>query len=121
MSIVDSWMLSFAGQHKTQFTGRCLWNVGPVGFICMLSVIASNTAGHTKKITVNAILIACCVGNLIGPQTFIEAQVPGYAGGKVAIVVCALVALFMLFCIWFVFWTRNRKLYANLNTRSGES
>ncbi|CUM51117.1 unnamed protein product [Debaryomyces fabryi] len=118
ISIIGSCMLSFAGPHKAQFAGLCLWNVGPVGFICLLSIIASNTAGHTKKITVNAInLIAYCVGNLIGPQTFIEAQAPGYAGGKIAIVVCTLVALCMLFCIWFVFWSRNKKLDANLTTK----
>lgn len=111
-------MLSFAGPYEAQYAGLCLWNVAPVGFICMLSIIASNTAGHTKKVTVNAItLIAYCVGNLIGPQTFIEAQAPEYAGGKIAIVVCIAVSLVTLFCIWFVFWTRNKKLDANLNTK----
>ena len=118
ISLIGSCMLSFAGPYKAQYAGLCLWNVAPVGFICMLSIIASNSAGHTKKVTVNAItLIAYCVGNLIGPQTFIEAQAPEYAGGKIAIVVCIAISLATLFCIWFVFWARNKKLDANLNTK----
>ncbi|KAF4451287.1 mfs allantoate transporter [Fusarium austroafricanum] len=40
-------------------------------FVAILSLISSNVAGYTKKTTVAAMyLIAYCVGNIIGPQTF---------------------------------------------------
>lgn len=118
ISLTGSCMLSFADSYKVQYAGICLYFIGPIGFVCTLSIIASNTAGHTKKVTVNAInLIAYCVGNLIGPQTFIDAQAPEYAGAKIGIVICISVSLATLFCIWFVFWTRNKKLDANLNTK----
>ncbi|KAI7972883.1 hypothetical protein EIK77_000770 [Talaromyces pinophilus] len=47
----------------------------------VLSIISSNTAGYTKKTTVNAIsLIGYCVGFLIGPQTYRKA--PDYPDAK---------------------------------------
>ncbi|KAL4875350.1 putative MFS allantoate transporter [Aspergillus karnatakaensis] len=51
----------------------------------VLSSISSNTAGHTKKTTVNAIaLIGYCVGFLIGPQTYRAA--PAYWDAKWTVV-----------------------------------
>lgn len=60
----------------------------------MLSSVASNTAGHTKKVTVNAILlIGYCVGNIIGPQTFRAKDAPMYVPAKVSMVVLFCVAM----------------------------
>ncbi|KAH7216976.1 major facilitator superfamily domain-containing protein [Fusarium redolens] len=40
-------------------------------FVALLSLISTNVAGYTKKTTVASMyLIAYCVGNIIGPQTF---------------------------------------------------
>jgi hypothetical protein len=48
-------------------------------FPLMLSLIASNTAGFTKKATVNAMFfIAYCAGNIGGPQLFKSAESPSY-------------------------------------------
>lgn len=45
----------------------------------LLSLIASNVAGFTKKSTVNAVFfIGYCVGNIAGPQFFIIAEAPSY-------------------------------------------
>ncbi|GLB38572.1 putative major facilitator superfamily protein [Lyophyllum shimeji] len=42
--------------------------VGTTGFVLALSWLSSVTAGHTKRVTVNAILLsAYCVGNAAGP------------------------------------------------------
>ncbi|XHG03981.1 hypothetical protein AWENTII_007264 [Aspergillus wentii] len=44
-----------------------------------LSIITSNVAGFTKKSTVSALLfIAYCVGNIVGPQFFIDSEEPSY-------------------------------------------
>ena len=67
-------------------------------------------AGHTKKITVNALfLIGYCVGNLVGPQTFIDNQAPDYAGAKIAIVVCGSVSLVCLIAIYISYYLENKK------------
>lgn len=103
-------MLAFGKQQKVQFAGMCLYNMSTLGFICMLSIISSNVSGHTKKITINAIfLIGYCVGNLIGPQTFIDSQAPTYYGAKIAIVVNGAASLIVLVLIWYSFWYDNKK------------
>ncbi|EMD34999.1 hypothetical protein CERSUDRAFT_85745 [Gelatoporia subvermispora B] len=48
--------------------GQWLTGVGTTGFVLSLSWLSNVTAGHTKRVTVNAImLIAYCVGNAAGP------------------------------------------------------
>lgn len=43
----------------------------PTGYIIMLSLVTANTAGYTKKVTVNAmILIGYCVGKLVYFSSF---------------------------------------------------
>ncbi|KAH9929350.1 MFS general substrate transporter [Fomitopsis serialis] len=45
-----------------------LTGVGTTGFVLSLSWLSNVTAGHTKRVTVNAImLIAYCIGNALGP------------------------------------------------------
>ncbi|EPQ50298.1 MFS general substrate transporter [Gloeophyllum trabeum ATCC 11539] len=48
--------------------GQWLTGVGTTGFVLSLSWLSSVTAGHTKKVTTNAIMLsAYCVGNAAGP------------------------------------------------------
>lgn len=42
----------------------------------------ANTSGHTKKLTVNALVfIAYCIANIIAPQMFRASQAPTYTTG----------------------------------------
>lgn len=117
VSLIGACMLSFGKLTSIQYAGLCLWYFQPIGFICVLSIVASNVAGHTKKITTSAInLIAYCAGNLIGPQTFIDGEAPGYNSAKIAIVVCCSLAIISLIAIWYLYLSRNKKLASNLNT-----
>ncbi|KAG6886708.1 hypothetical protein C0992_002726, partial [Termitomyces sp. T32_za158] len=55
---------------------------------------ASNTAGHTKKSTINAMtLVAFAVGNIIGTEIFQPKDAPDYIPGKIAIMVLLSVQL----------------------------
>lgn len=57
----------------------------------------ANTSGHTKKVTVNALMfLAYCVGNIIAPQFFISSQAPGYSTGYNAILGCLVIAIVSL-------------------------
>lgn len=48
--------------------GVWMTGVGTTGFVLSLSWLSSVTAGHTKRVTVNAIMLsAYCVGNAAGP------------------------------------------------------
>ncbi|KAI0069066.1 MFS general substrate transporter [Artomyces pyxidatus] len=49
---------------------------------------ASNTSGHTRKITINAMTLAMFgVGNIVGTEIFIPKDAPAYIPGKIAIMV----------------------------------
>ncbi|KAF8195987.1 hypothetical protein K438DRAFT_1586732, partial [Mycena galopus ATCC 62051] len=55
---------------------------------------ASNTSGHTKKSTVNAMtLVAFAVGNIVGTEIFQPSDAPAYIPGKIAIMVLLTVQL----------------------------
>jgi len=90
-------------------------------FMLLLAWSSSNVAGHSKKITVNAIiLIAFCLGNIIGgmssllalgcialtqlalAQTFRQTQAPGYISGKISIVACLSALCFVV--VGLEFW-----------------
>ncbi len=72
----------------------------------VLSLIASNTAGYTKKTTVAALyLISYCVGNIIGPQTFRANEAPRYVSAEITILICfALCIVDLVFINW---WCRR--------------
>lgn len=82
--------------------------LGP--YIVSLGFITQNTAGHTKKVVLNALcFIANCVSNIIGPQFFKAKQAPLYPLGMGAIlgsyVLSILtIVLYMTYC-----WNENRK------------
>ena len=110
LALAASCMLAFAGPKQVRLGGYYLMYVYPTTMICALSCFASNTAGHTKKITTNAVfLIGYCVGNLIGPQTFVAAQAPSYTGGKIGFVVCDCVTLILIAAIYYNYWLGNKK------------
>ena len=103
-------LLAFAPTNEGKLAGLYLYDLSIVCFICILSQVASSVAGHTKKVTVNAVfLIGYCVGNLIGPQTFIESQAPVYVGAKIAIVVCGSGALACLVGIYISYYVENKR------------
>ena len=54
-------------------------------------------------------LIGYCVGNLIGPQTFVEKQAPSYTGGKISFVVCDCITLILIAAIYYNYWLGNRR------------
>ena len=76
----------------------------------LLAWNASNLAGHSKKVVVNSItLIAFCVGNILGTQTFRASQAPGYIGGKISIMVTLTCQIFVSFSLRFCNDRLNKK------------
>ncbi|KAG8748239.1 hypothetical protein FRC10_007628 [Ceratobasidium sp. 414] len=63
--------------------------VGTTGFVLSLGWVTAVTAGHTKRITVQAIMLsAYCVGNLVGPQMWQEKYKPRNRVPWVIITIC---------------------------------
>ena len=69
-------------------------------FAMCMSLITANTAGSTKRTTVNALFfISYCVGNIIGPFAFKSSEAPRYRSGITAIMVayCVEIVVLVLF------------------------
>ncbi|KAI1613447.1 MFS general substrate transporter [Exophiala viscosa] len=82
--------------------------LGP--YIVALSLIGANTAGHTKKVTVNAMMfIAYCVSNIIAPQFFKTAQAPLYPLGFGAILGSYILSLLTIGVYMALCWYENKR------------
>ncbi|KAI7702361.1 MFS general substrate transporter, partial [Hortaea werneckii] len=75
-----------AGNYLTHVVGAFL--------PCAYSFSAANHAGHTKKVSMNALLLmSFCLGNILGPLTFRTKDAPAYVPAKVTIVAVDSVAI----------------------------
>lgn len=75
-----------------------------------MSVATANTAGHTKKVTVNAmLLIGYCLGNFVGPFFFKSYQSPQYELGVGMMFFCLAVQICCIVGIGILFWMRNKR------------
>ncbi|KAK8050300.1 allantoate permease [Apiospora phragmitis] len=97
-----------AGNYLANFIGSSL----PL----MYSYAGANYAGHTKKVTMNAIvLISFCAGNIIGPLTFRDEDAPAYIPAKIVMVVTTASATVLTGVLMFYYqWENKRRdrLYA---------
>jgi hypothetical protein len=67
-----------------RLAGYYLTQASPTPFIALLSLIANNVAGYTKKTTFAALyLISYCFGNIIGPQVFQTRDKPQYRPAEI--------------------------------------
>uniref|UniRef100_A0A8H7NQC4 Major facilitator superfamily (MFS) profile domain-containing protein n=1 Tax=Bionectria ochroleuca TaxID=29856 RepID=A0A8H7NQC4_BIOOC len=91
-------------------------------YVVGIGLAQANTAGHTKKTVVFAILyIGYAVGNLIGPQTFIATQAPAYVGGTISMIVCYCVCIGLMACYWaLASWQNKKKSAAAIESAATE-
>jgi len=76
---------------------------------------ASNTAGHTKKSTINAMtLVSFSLGNIIGAEIFQPKDAPDYIPGKIAIMVLLTVQLGVCFLLRWINLRMNAKKVARI-------
>ncbi|TCD71290.1 hypothetical protein EIP91_011061 [Steccherinum ochraceum] len=76
---------------------------------------ASNTSGHTKKVTINALtLVSFSLGNIIGTEIFQPKDAPAYIPGKIAILVLLSVQLGVSFLLRWINIRLNVKKLAHL-------
>ncbi|EGV60181.1 Allantoate permease [Yamadazyma tenuis] len=102
-------MLCLGSEKHMRFAGYNMNFVSPVSFVCVLSCVASNVLGTTKKYTVNVIvLIGYCVGNLSGSAVFKASETPVYGTAKKSLAVCSALQLVMLIVIWVAYYTENK-------------
>ncbi|KAK5133554.1 hypothetical protein LTR08_007593 [Meristemomyces frigidus] len=75
----------------------------------MYSWAAANYAGHTKKTTINAIILAAYgASNICGPLTFTGATAPQYIPAKVAIMASLALAVATTLVLRFLYMKENK-------------
>ncbi|KUL85747.1 hypothetical protein ZTR_08472 [Talaromyces verruculosus] len=78
-------------------------------FLYTLPLDALHT-GHTKKVTVNAMMfVSYCVSNIIGPQFFKTSEAPLYPLGTGAILGSYVLSLMNISAYMFVCWRENKR------------
>jgi len=66
--------------------------------------------GHTKKVTMNAIvLMSFCLGNIIGPETFQDKDAPQYIPAKMTIVIILSFGIIFTVLLDWLYIRENRK------------
>lgn len=94
--------LAVAGNYITHVVGAFL--------PCAYSYSAANQAGHTKKVTMNAvILMSFCLGNILGPLTFRDKDAPLYVPAKITIVAVDSVAIISTVMLLVYYKWQNEK------------
>ncbi|CEP62627.1 allantoate permease family MFS transporter LALA0_S05e09846g [Lachancea lanzarotensis] len=108
--IVGMCLLNFTSHKGSKLAGYLSFYAATAVVSGVVSCISSNTAGYTKKITVNTLfLVGYCVGNIVGPQTFRASQSPNYSGAKIAMLVSFATGDI---CIALMYWLNKRDNHA---------
>ncbi|KAL3459466.1 major facilitator superfamily domain-containing protein [Aspergillus heterothallicus] len=103
------WQLEEDNQ-KGRLTGLVLGAVFACNIPLSLSIIASNVAGFTKRSVTSALIfVAYCVGNIVGPQMFLESEEPQYDTGMAASVSGLALGIFFLTCLLFYYIWENKR------------
>lgn len=93
-----------------QLASFYITSISAAAFTLVLSMISSNIAGQTKKVTVATMMfIAYCIGNLIGPQIIHLKDGPRYLNAKIIICVLYGFCAFVLLALRFVWVWRNAR------------
>ncbi|KAK5118934.1 hypothetical protein LTR62_000145 [Meristemomyces frigidus] len=83
--------------------------IGP-NLSVIYSLAAANYAGHTKKVTINAIILAAYgASNIIGPLTFTGATAPTYLPAKIAIMATLALAILTTLLLRYLYIRENMK------------
>ncbi|KAH7882092.1 MFS general substrate transporter [Phlebopus sp. FC_14] len=90
--------------------GIWLVDIGITGFVLSLSWLTNVTAGHTKRITTNAIMLsAYCIGNAAGPFMWQSQYKPRNHVPWIVIGICYLVCPILLLVIRFLLARENAR------------
>ncbi|KAK5164584.1 uncharacterized protein LTR77_009790 [Saxophila tyrrhenica] len=104
--------MQYSGQKGVLLFSQLFQDLSAPGFPLCYAWNASNSGGHTKKVSVNAFaLFTFGVGSVVGTYIFLPEDAPGYIPGKAAIVV--LTVVLMLTCVVMAYvnvrWNRQKR------------
>jgi MFS family permease len=111
-SILGACLMSFLpdSNRAGKLIGVYMINCTLAVLTLLYSWVAANYAGHTKKVTMNAVLLmSFCLGNIIGPLTFQDRDAPDFLPAKVAIIATCALTVVLALCLRFYYVKVNRK------------
>ncbi|CAK9786196.1 hypothetical protein CC85DRAFT_271311 [Cutaneotrichosporon oleaginosum] len=96
--------------NNARFVVFCFVSLFAIPMFMMWPLMSINVAGRTKK-TFNAamLLVAYCVGNIIGSQVMRPKDAPLYLTGLTAIAIVMAVNVVNFAAWWYYYWSTNRK------------
>lgn len=102
--------------------GNYLTNCIGAALPLIYSWVAANFAGHTKKVTMNAILLmSFCGGNIIGPLTFREKDTPDFIPAKITIMItCAFAGAMTVVLREYYAWENRKREHAVIGDESSQ-
>lgn len=89
-----------------------LWvaGIGGTGFVLSLGWATAVTAGHTKRITTNAIMLsAYCIGNIVGPQMWQAKYMPRDRVPWIVITICDCINPLLILTLRFHLANENKR------------
>ncbi|KAJ5971669.1 Major facilitator superfamily domain general substrate transporter [Penicillium vulpinum] len=112
ISLAGSLMVSQINptQKISRLAGMWFFPAYSAGIPIVLSLIASNVAGYTKRTTVTAVMfIANCAGNITGPFLFFPDQIPDYSSAWLGIMISLAISFLSILCLRQVCQFQNMK------------
>ncbi|KAI5306081.1 hypothetical protein KEM56_002280 [Ascosphaera pollenicola] len=111
IGIVGACMLAFATQSPpAQLAGNYLLFFSTAPLSLSYAIVSANYAGHTKKVTMNAVmLMSFCLGNILGPLTFRGKDAPEYLPAKIALIASIAVSLLFTAGLYPYYVWENRR------------
>jgi hypothetical protein len=110
-AIIGGALMAFLPQSASPagpLIGNYMTNTIGASLPIIYSWVAANFAGHTKKVTMNALLLmSFCLGNIIGPLTFTGDSAPMYIPAKIAIMATGVVAIGATVALWWKYRHEN--------------
>ena len=94
-----------------RMVGLCIWPAFVATFPLILSMVASNYSGFTKKATATAsIFVFYAVGNIVGPFLYFSYQAPTYSSGFLSAIICQAIAVALCFVLrFYLMWQNQRR------------
>ncbi|KAJ5776516.1 uncharacterized protein N7511_001527 [Penicillium nucicola] len=109
-----------------RLAGMWLFPAYSAGVPIILSIIASNVGGYTKRTTVSAVMfIGNCAGNITGPFLFFSDEMPNYESAWIGIMISLAIAFVAILLLRQILHFQNQRRNSQQNViidpESGES
>ena len=110
-AVIGGALLAFTHGKAGPLIGNYMTNTIGASLPLIYSLASANYAGHTKKVTINAIvLMSFCLGNIIGPLTFTgRSAAGGYIPAKITIMATGAIAVGFTGIQWVVYIKENNR------------